>query len=131
MLKYNEKYFVLKQKLPNGKPSPNKDDNYIQCKKNGDNYIQIYRYNESTLAVLFWTTEIANSRTKQLKENGVNIKPFVIGKSESVYLFPEKDLKKVAKVVGARKRIKRELTDEEKQIVAERLRKARKSNVSR
>ena len=125
MLKYNDKYFVLKQKFPNGKPSQNKDDNYIQCKKNGDNYIQIYRYNESTLAVLFWTTEIANSRTKQLKENGVNIKPFVIGKSESVYLFPEKDLKKVAKVVGARKRTKRELTEEQREELKERLRKVR------
>lgn len=131
MLKYNEKYFVLKQKLPNGKPSPNKDDNYIQCKKNGSNYIQIYRYNKDTLAVLFWTTEIANSRVKQIKEKGIDIKPFVTGKTESIYLFPEKDFKIVAKIVGARKRRKRELTDEERIILKERLQKARKSRVLR
>lgn len=127
MLKYNEKYFVLKQKLPNGKSSQNKDDNYIQCKKNGSNYIQIYRYNKDTLAVLFWSVGVANNRIKELNEKGVSLKLFVSGNDESIYLFPEKDLKKVAKVVGARKRTKRELTDEERDELRERLRKARES----
>lgn len=125
MLKYNDKYFVLKQKLPNGKPSPNKNDNYIQCKKNGDNYIQIYRYNKDTLAVMFWSVGVANNRIKELNEKGVDIKLFVLGDDESIYLFHEKDLKKVAKVVGARKRTKRELTEEQREELRERLRKAR------
>ena len=125
MLKYKDKYFVLKQKLSNGKPSPNKNDNYIQCKKNGSNYIQIYRYNNDTLAVLFWTVGVANNRIKELNEKGVSLKLFVSGNEESIYLFPEEDFKKVAKVVKARKRIKRELTDEQRDELRERLRKAR------
>ena len=125
MLKYKDKYFVLKQKLLNGKPSPNKNDNYIQCKKNGSNYIQIYRYNNDTLAVLFWTVGVANNRIKELNEKGVDIKLFVSGNDESIYLFYEKDLKEVVKVVGARKRTKRELTKKQREELRERLRKAR------
>ena len=121
MLKYKDKYFVLKQKLPNGKPSPNKDDTYIQCKKNGDNYIQIYRYNKDTLAVMFWSVGVANNRIKELKEKGVGIKLFASGDEESIYLFHEKDLKKVTKVVKARKR--RKLTEEQRQQLIERLQK--------
>lgn len=123
MLKYNDKYFVLKQKLPNGKPSPNKNDNYIQCKKNGNNYIQIYRYNKDTLAVMFWSVGVANNRIKEIKEKGVDIKPFVSGDEESAYLFPEEDFKKVAKVVKARKR--RKLTEEQRQQLIERLQRYR------
>ena len=123
MLKYKDKYFVLKQKLPNGKPSPNKNDNYIQCKKNGKSYIQIYRYSQDTLSVLFWSVGVANNRIKELNEKGVDIKPFVSGDEESVYLFPEEDLKKVTKVVKARKR--RKLTEEQRQQLIERLQRHR------
>jgi hypothetical protein len=121
MLKYKDKYFVTRQKDSNNKPSSNKDDTYIKCKKNNKQYIQIYRYNSDTLAVLFWSNGVANNRVKELSDQGIILKLISSGDDESIYLFSETYLANVAKVVGARERTKRELTEEQREVLRERM----------
>jgi len=117
MLKYKDTYFVDKQKDSTGKPSSNRDDNYIRCKAK----VQIYRFNPFTLAIQFNTTGYANNRLKELSAIGIYLKPYQIGDNEQTYLFPESDLNKVADIVKAKKRIKRELTDEQRNVLRDRL----------
>lgn len=121
MLKYKTQYFVIKQKDSTGAVSTNKDDNYIKCKK-----AQIYRYNPSTLAIQFYTNGYANNRLKELSAIGLQLTPFQIGDDEQTYLFSESDLFKIADVVKVKKRVKRNLTDEERNILRDRLVNARK-----
>lgn len=124
MLKYKDTYFIGKPKDLEGKVTSNKDDNYIRCKKN----VQIFRFNSDTLAVMFLTNRYANNRLQELSDTNVQMKPFQIGDNEQVYLFPESDLSKVADVVMAKKRIKRNLTDEQREVLRERIMNARKFN---
>jgi len=124
MLKYKDTYFIGKTKDSKGIVSSNKDDNYIRCK----NGIQIYRYNKNILVVQFNTVGIANNRLKELSAIGINLTPFQIGDNEQTYTFSESILDKVADIVKARKRIKKNYTDEQKLEIKLRLEKGRNLN---
>ena len=126
MYKYKDTYYILRPKDKFGKPTINKDDNYIPCIKN----VQFYRYSTNTLAVMFWTNQYAHNRLKELSEAGVIMKPFQIGDNEQVYLFPEYNLSTVADIVKAKKRIKRNYTDEQKEEIRERLKRSLNKNNS-
>ncbi|HBY20496.1 MAG TPA: hypothetical protein DEG71_05720 [Clostridiales bacterium] len=124
MLKYKDTYFVVKQKDSTGKPSINKDDNYIRCKRG----VQIYRYNSSTLAIQFNTNGYAKNRLKELSDIGIQFTSLQRGDDEQTYTFSESDLSEVADIVKAKKRIKRDLTDEQRNVLRERMKSLSKNN---
>lgn len=126
MYKYKDTYYILRPKDKSGKPTTNKDDNYIPCKKN----VQIYRYNADTLAIMFLTNKYTSNRIKELSAQNVYLKPFQIGDNEQTYLFSESDFNKVAEVVKAKKRIKRNLTDEQREVLRQRMKSIRSKNDS-
>jgi hypothetical protein len=119
MLKYKDTYFVIKNKDSKGN-IVNKDDNYIPCRKSK---AQIYRYSSSLLAIQFTSNGIANSRIKKLNDTEVQLKILQCGDNEHVYIFSEYNLDKVAEVVGAKKKIKRELTNEQREELSLRMKK--------
>lgn len=122
ILRYKDTCIVVKQRGINGKISCNKDDTYIKCRKN----VQIYRYNNNTLAIQFNSNRYATTKIKELSNMGVFLAPIQIGDSEQVYIFPEEFLSVVAEVVKARRKIKRELTEEQKEVLRQRIKNARK-----
>jgi len=81
--------------LDSGKPSTNQDDTYLKCKNNN----QIYRYNKNTLAILFTSTKSKNKYLPDIEKLKVKIRLLSEGNFESIYLFPEKDLAKVASIL--------------------------------
>lgn len=115
MIRYKHTYKVV----DNGSKE-NKQDTYIQCVPLKSN-IQIYRYNNTKLVVQFNSLGIANNRIKELSELGIELIPFQIGDNERTYIFNESDLTQVAEVVKARKRIKRDLTDEQREELSIRM----------
>lgn len=114
MLKYKNEYKVVKNK--DSKDSiVNKDDIYIFCRKG----VQIYRYDDNTLAVQFNTRQYCKNRIKDLSELGVQLTPLQIGDNERTYTLKESDLSTVAEVVKSRKR--KVLSDEQKEILSLRM----------
>lgn len=126
MYKYKDTYYILRPKDKFGKPTINKDDNYIPCKKN----VQIYRYNSDTLAIMFWTNKYAQNRLRELSTQNVHLKPFQIGDDEQTYLFSESNFPIVADVVKVKKKIKRNLTDEQKEVLRQRIKNIHSKNDS-
>lgn len=126
MLKYKDTYFVIKNKDSNGNWI-NKNDTYIQCvpTKAG---IQIYRYSSSLLAVQFNSVGIANNRIKELIVLGVQLTTLQCGSDERTYKFKESEFPTVADIVGARKRVKRDLTDEQREELRIRLQRTKNLN---
>jgi hypothetical protein len=106
MFKYKDTYYIIKSK------SDNKEDCYIPCRKSK---AQIYRYSPSLLAIQFNSNGIANARVKELDSMGVQLTILQFGDNERVYTFNESDLNKVSEVVGAKKRVKRDLTLEQRE----------------
>jgi hypothetical protein len=72
---------------------------------------------------MFLTTQYANNRVAELQDAGVQLTLFQDGDNESVYLFPESDLSKVANIVKAKK--KKILSEEQKEVLRERILNAR------
>lgn len=93
--KYIGTYRVFQEITDDGKASPNKNDSFLRCRYN----IQIYRYNTDTLAMIFFSNQTANNILPQLKEQEVKLIKLNQGDMESTWLFSEKDIHKVAKVV--------------------------------
>jgi hypothetical protein len=116
LLKYKDTYYIIKSK------TENKLDNYIPCRKSKG---QIYRYSSSLLAIQFTSNGIAKNRIKELSEAGVQLTILQHGDNEQVYTFTEVDLDKVAEVVGAKKRVKFNLTEEQREERRTRLQNAR------
>lgn len=114
--KYKNNYKVYIEKDIYGK-SVNKDDSYILCK----NLVKIYRFNLNTLTIQFNSNRYANNRLKELSAQNIHLKPFQIGDNEQTYFFSESDFNKVAEVVKAKKRIKRYLTDEQREVLRQRM----------
>jgi hypothetical protein len=127
MLKYKDTYRVKREKDKDENPSSNRQDTYIPCA----NKIQIYRFNEDTLIVYFHSNGVANNRIKALSKLGITLTPYQIGDDERTYKFAESDLDKIADVVKAKKRIRRELTDEKRNELRERLMNYRKNSISK
>jgi hypothetical protein len=115
LLKYKDTYYIIKSK------TENKSDNYIPCRKSKG---QIYRYSSSLLAIQFTSNGIAKNRIKELSEAWVQLTILQHGDNEQVYTFKEDDLDKVAEVVGAKKRVKLNLTEEQREERRTRLQKA-------
>lgn len=112
----------------------NENDTYLKCKSN----THIYRYNDTMLAIQFNSNGYANNRVKDFKSIGVELQKFVQGDNESVYLFYEKDLSKVAdilkpRVKGANKTHKiikkKELSEEQRQKLRNRMIMMRKKGL--
>lgn len=120
MMKYKDTYYIVKQK----NYSDNKDDAYIKCKKNA----QIYKYDADTLCIQFNSNKYSNIKLKELSELGVYLTTLQCGDDEQTYLFPECALEKLAAVVKAKKRIKRDLTDEQREVLRNRMLKIRESS---
>jgi hypothetical protein len=125
--------------MDNGNSTPNEDDTYLKCR----NGVTIHRYSDNTLKIYFPTTGYANNRIKEIESEGVTLKLFQKGDSESTYLFSESDLPIIADILkavtrGADKspkvnvnRKKREYTEEEKEVLKERMLKMRLSMKNR
>lgn len=133
MIKYRGTYRVyLAKNLLTGTSTENEYDSYIKGNK-----ITIHRYNDNKLKIFFSTTGFANNRLKELTEAGVELTLYQDGDQESTYLFPETQLSIVVKILkvsswGANKSPKvrekgnkRHLTEEEKDVLRERMVKAR------
>lgn len=112
--KYKDTYKIVQQKDLDSKSTTNKEDTYIPCAKG----VQIYRYNQDTLAVSFLTSQYAKNRINDLATMGIILTKLQLGDDESTYLFPEADFGKVANVVKARKR--RQLSEEQKEKLRQR-----------
>jgi hypothetical protein len=96
VIKYRGIYRVFLQQNPKtGEYTPNQDDTYLKCKNN----VHIFRYNKDTLAVQFNSNKYRNNRLAEFTESGIDMKLFVSGNTESVYLFDEKDLVFVANIL--------------------------------
>lgn len=74
-----------------GRASSNDNDTYLKGKYN----TEIYRYDDDTLAIYFVATNTVNNVLPKLQELGVHLTKYLEGDSESIYLFPEKDIHKV------------------------------------
>lgn len=109
IIKYKDKYKVVRQRDKDGKHTSNKDDTYIPARKG----VEIYRYNADTLAVSFNTTIYAKNRVQEINDADIKLTRLQCGDDESTYLVPASGLDKVAQIVQARKRIV--LTEEEKE----------------
>ena len=70
----------------------------------GKNNTEVYRYNQNKLAIYFPATKSMQDRTKELREQGVKLELFVECENEYVYLFPEKDIDKVHKILKFHKK---------------------------
>lgn len=115
MLKYKNDYYIIKSN------SDNKDDNYIPCRKK----VQIYRYSSSLLAIQFNSNKYANAKIKELEAIGISLTRIQCGDNEQVYTFLECFLSQVSEVVKAKKRIKRYLSEEQKEELRTRLKNIR------
>lgn len=112
MIKYKNEYKVIQQKDSNG-IAENKDDTYIPCRRKA----QIYRYSDDTLGIMFLTTIYSNNCIAELSALNIEMTLYQDGNAESTYLFKESDLSAVAEVVQAKKRIKRNLTPEQSEVL--------------
>lgn len=79
---------------------------------------------------MFLTNKYTSNRIKELSAQNVYLKPFQIGDNEQTYLFSESDFNKVAEVVKAKKRIKRNLTDEQREVLRQRMKSIHSKNDS-
>lgn len=127
MNKYKDTYKIKKELDKSGKPSLNKQDTYIPCKRTKN---QIYRYDKDTLVVYFHSKIYTKNRLTELTELGIELIPYQIGDNESTYKFAETDLDKVAEIIKAKKRVKRDLSEEDRNILRERMIKAREKMLS-
>lgn len=93
--KYVGTYRVFQAINLDGTLSKNEDDTYLKCKYN----TQVYRHNKDTLAILFVANQTVRNMLPVLKKAGVHLQLHTEGDNESIYLFPEKDLKKLAKIM--------------------------------
>ena len=81
--------------LETGKASSNKDDTYLKTKYKS----QIYRHTKSKLALLLTTGNSIKNVPPQLEQAGVKLILHFDGDCEAIYLFSEKDMDKVAKIM--------------------------------
>lgn len=80
--------------MSNGKQTTNKHDNYLKFKSG-----QIFRYSNNTLSLYFLTTNAKKKYIPLLEHAKVNLKEFIIGESEYLYHFPERQLSTVVDIV--------------------------------
>jgi len=93
--KYLGKYYIFHEVGSNSKPTENIDDTYLE----GRYKSQIYRWDNSKLALDLYTTSSRNIIIPELKKAGVSLQLYSEGDYEYTYLFPEDELDKVTKIV--------------------------------
>lgn len=122
MQKYKNKYFVKYEKDSKSEIY-NRDDNYLACRSGG----QVYRYNKDTL-------KFVSSHKIKIKKEKDGIVEFDYTDllldvydtdEERIITFKEENLEKLEGLFKIRKRKKMNLTEEQKEVLRERLRKAR------
>lgn len=113
----------------NGQLTENEYDTYLKCKSK----VTIFRYNSDTLAILFPSRTYKNNKINELSGVGIHLIKFCSGEDESVYLFNEYDLPKVAEILkpitkGANKsptscakKKKREMSEEQREVLRQRM----------
>lgn len=136
MLKYRGTYRVHMPLDNKGNSTENIDDTYLL----GNHKTQVYRYNDNALAVMFISTGYCNNRLKDFDNEGIKYKLLQDGDDESVYIFDESELSKVADILkirtnGAKKspvvranKKKRELSEEQLTVLRERMKKMQEIN---
>ena len=97
---YNlQKYIGIYRVFPtltlNGQLSKNLDDVFLL----GKYKIQVYRYDENTLSILFTNNQTVNNVIPQLNSLGVKTELYLDGEFESIYHFNEEDIDKVNEVI--------------------------------
>lgn len=92
MDKYIGTYRVLREKDLNGNTT---EFTYIPCKYG----ITMYRYSKNKIALTFETSRSQNVIIPKIKDK---VELFVEGDAEATYLFDEKYIHDIAKVVSAR-----------------------------
>jgi c-di-GMP-binding flagellar brake protein YcgR len=93
--KYLGKYYIFHEVDCDGKPTENIDDTYLE----GRYKSQIYRWDNSKLALDLYTTSSRNIIIPELEKVGVSLQLYSEGDYEYTYLFPEDELDVVAKIV--------------------------------
>lgn len=94
LLKYVGRFRVFQEITLDGKPSPNKHDNYIKFRTGN-----IYRFDKNTLALLLNTSHAKNTIIPELENKGVKFTVLNDGDFEGIYLFSEKQIDIVTSVV--------------------------------
>ena len=95
MNQYIGTYRVFQAIDNSGKSSSNSNDTFLKCRYSS----QIYRWNNKTLVLYLTSTNTVNNVMPKLKEEGVKLTLHTEGDTEYVYLFPEKDIEKVASIM--------------------------------
>ncbi|MFA6622390.1 MAG: hypothetical protein WCV43_08555 [Candidatus Caldatribacteriota bacterium] len=94
-LKYIGKYYIFHEVDCDGKTTENMNDDYLE----GRYKSQVYRWDNSKLALDLYTTSSRNIIIPELKKAGVSLQLYSEGDYEYTYLFPEDELDVVAKIV--------------------------------
>lgn len=81
--------------METGRPSDNDFATFLKGRYN----TEIYRYDGKILAIYFSSNRTVNNLIPLFKELGVKLTKESEGDFESVYLFSEKDISKVAKIL--------------------------------
>lgn len=136
MIKYRGQFRVFMPLDNKGNSTENTDDTYLQSRQ-----VEIYRYNDELLAIMFKSNGYCNNRLKELDEAGVQLTILQDGDDERVYTFKESDFEKVTSIIklttkGKNKspvvkanRKKRELSEEQLKILRERLERIRNNKI--
>ena len=93
--KYIGIYRVFPTICNNGQLSKNLDDVFLL----GKYKIQVYRYDENTLSILFTNNQTVNNVIPQLNSLGVKTELYLDGEFESIYHFNEEDIDKVNEII--------------------------------
>ena len=97
ILKYTGVYTIFHQENSDGKPSKNKDDNYLK----GHYNTEIYRHDSSTLSIYFPTGSSSKSFMSKCEEENIKVWEYISSDTctEAVLRVEESDIHKVHKIL--------------------------------
>jgi len=97
IIKYTGVYTIFHQENSDGKPSKNKDDNYLK----GHYNTEIYRHDSSTLSIYFPTGSSSKSFISKCEEENIKVWEYISSDTctEAVIRFNENDIHKVHKIL--------------------------------
>lgn len=130
MEKYRGTYRVFQEVDSTGNLSANKQATYLKHKRG-----EIYRWNAENLVITFNSSNTKTSFMKSILDYGIEFKQLQLGDNESSFIFNEKYLTIVAEHVNitvkgknkslrscaVKEKIKRIMTDEQKQVLRDRM----------
>ena len=97
ILKYTGVYTIFHQENRDGKPSKNKDENYLK----GHYNTEIYRHDSSTLSIYFPTGSSSKSFMSKCEEENIKVWEYISSDTctEAVLRVEESDIHKVHKIL--------------------------------